>query len=249
MIRISLGNPGSGKTLAEVREMVINKTRRKTYSNIQTNLSNQKNIDASMIIKEELQSYKKNKLTGQNEAIMKYALNDTYWKKIKEPINVVLDEAHSIINSRRSMSKINIIVTEWIALVRRVLGSSEAGFGELVFITQLPNRIDLIARDMATQVRYHICHYWKSCKSCSSNWHETSEDPEPRFSCPVCGSHEIKKGRFSIELFHFKSMDLFNGWKNYGMKSYYNHYFLKDVERYFNVYDSLQWDNMFSKYY
>ena len=48
-IRISLGNAGSGKSLMEVRE-ILNNPDLKTYSNIQTNLKNQINIDPSMIM-------------------------------------------------------------------------------------------------------------------------------------------------------------------------------------------------------
>ena len=149
MIKIILGNVGSGKTALAVREMFVNKLNRKTYSNIITkNLKNVVPITPRMIIKEEIVTYKKNRKTGKEEPVYKHTLNVKFWKDIKEPINVVLDEAHSIINARRSMSKINIIVTDWIALIRRVLGQSESGYGELVLISQLANRIDVIAREM-----------------------------------------------------------------------------------------------------
>ena len=51
MIRISLGNVGSGKTVSEVREIFINKFHRKTYSNIKTKLNHQINLTHDMIIK------------------------------------------------------------------------------------------------------------------------------------------------------------------------------------------------------
>lgn len=70
---------------------------RKTYSNIKTKLKNQVNINPSMIIKKEVVDTKKKK-DGTIEPVYEYKLNIDYWKGIKEPINVILDEAHSIIN-------------------------------------------------------------------------------------------------------------------------------------------------------
>jgi len=153
-----------------VREMALNLNQRKTYSNIQTNLKNQIDIRSDMIIKREIVDYKKNRKTEEKEPVYKYALNIDFWKKIKEPLNVCIDEAHTILNSRRAMSKVNIIVSDWLALIRRVLGQTDAGFGELTFISQLANRIDVIARDMATNIIYTICHYLKTCKLCSMNY-------------------------------------------------------------------------------
>lgn len=75
----------------------MNMANRKTYSNIKTKLKNQVNINPSMIIKKEVVDTKKKK-DGTIEPVYEYKLNIDYWKGIKEPINVILDEAHSIIN-------------------------------------------------------------------------------------------------------------------------------------------------------
>lgn len=246
MIRISLGNVGSGKTANEVREMYINKRIRKTYSNILTKLPNQVNIKPSMIVKKKSVGTKQ-KRDGTVENVVEYSLNKEYWKSIKEPINVVLDEAHSIINSRRAMSKVNIIVTDWLSLIRRVLGSSDAGYGEVVFITQLPNRLDIIAREMATQVRYHICHFLKTCKRCGLTWQENSEMPEGYYVCYSCGCHDIQKHSHQVEIWHFPNMKDYDNWKNWGMKTFYKHYMVNDIEKYFPFYDTLQWDNLFNE--
>lgn len=248
MIRISLGNVGSGKTVCEVREMFLNKANRKTYSNIKTKLKNQVDINAKMIIKETITDYKKKK-DGTTEPIVKHELNREFWQQLKEPINVVLDEAHAIINARRAMSKINIITSDWLALIRRVLGSSESGYGELVFITQIPRRLDVIAREMATQVRYHVCHYRKTCDTCWATWVENSELPEQIHRCPICRSWKIKKHQHQIEIWHFEGMDGFNAWKNFKMDTYYKHYYIKNIEKYFPLYNFLSWDNMFSEFY
>lgn len=229
--------------------MALNKTARKIYSNIITKkLSHVIPIKNDMIVKKEIVDHKKKK-DGTTEPVYEMKLNVEYWKGITEPISCVLDEAHAIINARRAMSKVNIIVTDWIALLRRVLGSSESGYGELVLITQLPNRIDIIAREMATQIRYHICHYKKKCNKCGTAWQENSEMPEGLWFCPSCNSSNLKKYDHQIEVWHFPSMKHFIGWKEFSSKTFYKHYIIHDIEQYFHHYSTLQWENMFSDLY
>lgn len=247
MIRISIGNVGSGKTASEVREMALNKSNRITYSNIKTKLVNQTDINSNMIIKKEF--IRDSKTKNGIEPIYDLKLNINFWKSLNEPINIVLDEAHAIINSRRAMQKKNIIVTDWLALIRRVIGQNEAGNGELVLITQFPNRIDKIARDMATQIRFHLCHYQKTCKKCGVTWTENSELPETIWKCPRCNSFKILKHNHIIEVWHFSNIENYNAWKDgWNPKGYYNHYIIKDIENYFHLYDTLQWDNLFTEY-
>lgn len=249
MIIICLGNPGSGKTATVVREMALRTTGRLTYSNIKTKgIKNNNLIDPSMIIQKNMVSTKK-KRDGSEEPVYEYKLNTEFWKKIKEPIDVILDEAHAIINARRAMNKVNIIVTDWLALIRRVLGQSDSGYGRLVLISQLHNRIDIIAREMATQVRFHRCHYVKSCKKCGVSWQENSDIPEPMWQCPKCASFGIKKDSHVIEVWHFPNMTAYIGWKEYGMNTYHKHYLVHDIENYFPLYNTLQWNNLFSEYY
>ena len=248
MIKIYLGNVGSGKTVSAVREMYINENRRKTYSNIVTTLKNQVNINPTMIIKQEIIDYKK-KRTGEIEPVYKHSLNIEFWKKIKEPINVILDEAHSIINARRAMTKINVIVTDWIALIRRVLGQTESDSGELIFISQLERRLDPIARDMATQIRYHMMHYLKTCQGCFISWQEHSEMPETLTVCPKCRGFELIKSNYTVEVWHFTSIQMFQFWKDYGQQCFYKHYFIRYISKYFQYYSTMQWDNLFSEFY
>lgn len=249
MIRIILGNVGSGKTALAVREMYLTSNRKKTYSNIVTKIKNCVQIQPDMIIKKEIVDYKKNRKTGEKEPIYKHTMNAEYWQGIKEPINIVLDEAHSIINARRAMSKINQIVTDWLALIRRVLGQAESGYGNLIFISQLSNRIDIIAREMCHNVTYVLCHYVKICGKCYLSWGENSDFPEVREECPRCGSWKIKKHSHIIEVWQFQNMQYYDMWKNFGQKTFFKHYFIKDIEEYFKYYDTLQWDNLFSSYY
>lgn len=249
MIKIILGNVGSGKTAFAVRELALNMNNRRTYSNIHTDLKNQTDISPDMIIKKEIVDSKVNRKTGESEPVYKLTLNSEFWKNIGEPINVMIDEAHTILNSRRAMSKTNIIVSDWLALIRRVLGSTDAGFGELTFITQLANRIDIIARDMATNVIYTIAHYIKTCEHCGASWQENSEMPEGYLVCPICSRIKIFKHSHKLEVWHFPNISLYQNWHDYGQKTFYKHYILNDIENYFKHYNTLQWDNMFSSMY
>lgn len=248
MISIYLGSVGSGKTASAVRHMFLNTAKRKTYSNIVTKIKTQIDISPDMILKKEVVKTKKNK-QGEEVPVYDTKLNIDYWRNIKEPINVILDEAHSILNARRSMSKVNVILTDWIALIRRILGSTTADYGELILITQLPNRLDTIARDMATHVRYHICHYKKTCRKCGFSWNENSEMPEASYECLKCGYPNIFKHSYAIEVYCFANINAYNIWNDFSNKTYYNHFLINDIEKYFKLYNTLQWDNLFSEFY
>lgn len=243
MIRIFLGNIGSGKTSSCVREMFLNPSDKTTYSNIKTDMiKNNILISHDMIIKKEILSTKKN-----GEEVSKLTLNKEFWQKVIEKegsINVVLDEAHSIIDSRKSMSKVNAVMADFMALLRRILGSNDAGYGTLTLISQIPRRLDVVAREMAVNIRYHICHYKKLCKRCGLSWRETNEVPEPRFRCPRCKTSSIKKMKHYIEVFHFANMDYFEQWFYLHKHTYHKRYLIPDIERYFKFYDTLQWDNL-----
>lgn len=236
MIRLSVGNVGSGKTATEVREMILSPNKRATFTNILIKggiaVPHVKLLQKEMILEETEDG--------------KFKLNIEFWKQLKEPINIVIDEAHTIFNSRRAMSKKNIIISEWIALIRRVLGASESGVGDLVLITQMPYRIDNIARDMANQVRYHICHFRKICPNCKYNWIETSETAEPVHQCPMCNHPKVIKCNHTIEVWHFTTVQSYMEWKLLGKQTFHRHYMVNDIEAYFPYYDTLQWDNLFN---
>lgn len=246
-ILISVGLPGSGKTACAVRDLMMNKTGRKVYSNIITkHIPNNHLIKAEYIFKKTLVDVKE-KRDGSKVPIYDYELNEEFWTSIKEPVSVIVDEAHTIINARRSMSKKNVIMGDWLSLIRRVLSGVEGGYGELHLITQIPRRIDVLAKEMATQVRLHICHYLKSCKRCSYTWQETNDEREPMWRCSNCGSYDLRKHSHRIEVFHFANMQMYEAYEFFGMKSFHRHYFVNDIEKVFPLYDTLQWDNLFSK--
>lgn len=249
MIKIYLGNVGSGKTACAVREMFLNENHRKTYSNILVDLPHVIPIKASMIIKKTAVGEKKNKSTGDTTPVYEYSLNKEFWMEQKdEPKNIIIDEAHSIINSRRSMSTINIIVTDWLALIRRFLGQAESGYGNLIFISQLEKRIDVIAREMCNEVHYHICHYNKVCNSCLYSWDENNETPRQKWNCPECGFQKVTKCNHRIEVLEFASIIAYSNWKVFGQETFYIRYLITDIEDYFDYYDTLQLANLLTEF-
>lgn len=248
VIRISLGNVGSGKTANEVREMVLNKANRQIFSNIHTKgIKHCYDLNANMILKREVKGTTKKK-DGTVQEVVDYTINQEFWQSIKDPCSVVLDEFHIFADPRNSMSKRSRLMMQWVALIRRVLGSNPSGEGELVIITQLPNRVDVILREMAHQIRYHVGHFDKQCQQCKYSWHETSEASEPQWNCPRCGSNTIKRTRFYIEIWHFTSMARFMDWRYLSHKTYHRHYLVRDIEQYFPLYNTLQWDNLFENF-
>lgn len=247
MIRIMLGNPGSGKTVCMVRELFFNSSRRMTFSNIITqDIDNNITINQDMLIKKNILKTKKS-----GEVVYDLKLNVDFWKKAVEKhqaINICIDEAHTVLNPRKSMSKKNVLMTDFLSLVRRILGSNDGGYGELIFITQLDNRIDTIAREMCTSVRYHRMHYKKSCESCGATWRETNETAEPRLFCPRCFNYKLRKHSHIVEVWHFKSMRHYIYWQYNKVESYHRNYFVKDIERFFPMYNTLQWESLVSDY-
>lgn len=250
MIRLSLGALGSGKTACEVRNVVLNPYRMKTYSNIRMiDVADNIPLKADMIMKKDIVDYHKNKKSGQLEPVYKMKLNIEFWTKLTEPINLIIDEAHNILNSRRSMSKANIILTDFLALTRRILGENTSGYGDLVLITQLPYRLDSIARDMATRVDYHICHWAKVCTICKYSFTESTEAPEEAKLCPKCNSHKLVKTNHIIEVYRFAGIQAYQNWSILRQPSYYRHYLIKDIEKYFGKYNSFDIYDLFEGFY
>jgi hypothetical protein len=246
MIKIYLGGIGSAKTASCVRDIMEHHDKQ-YVSNIMTpKLKNNIQMTREMIVRKEDTGIIKNKLP-----VYKQTVNREYWETLKKKypsMNVIIDEAHTIMNSRRSMSKNNIVISEWLALLRRVVGQDSENEGSLTLISQLDYRIDIIARDMATMIRYHIAHYKKSCKRCGCEWQENNEIPEPLFICPSCNSNKVMKHSFVVECYSFQNMNNYMMWKYRGSKTYYSRFLIHDIEKVFPYYNTLQWDNLISDY-
>jgi hypothetical protein len=247
MIKIYLGNVGSGKTVSAVRE-IINNSNFVTYSNIMTKkIKNNIVINKDMIIKKELLFTKKS-----GEEMFKYSFNKDFWINAisKNPnMNIIIDEAHTVLNSRRAMSKQTQCLLDFIALIRKILGSSSTGQGSLILISQLERRLDPVASEMATQIKFHICHYRKTCRNCGYSFSENNEAIEIRNACQKCGEYSLKKSDHVVEVYQFPRMDNFVRWKYLGIpfkQTGNRHYLIKDIEKYFDYYNTLQWENLFS---
>jgi hypothetical protein len=177
----------------------------------------------------------------------KYSVNQEFWQKSIERyhgINIVIDEAHSIMNARRGMTAKAVVVQDWISLLRRVVGATESGTGRLYLITQVERRLDVLSKEQSTETRFCLCHYSKICRFCGWNCQENNETPEPVFVCPYC-NHQLTKCNHVIEMWHFMNYQDFILWKYLGKKKmYYKHYLITDIELIFQFYNTMQWESM-----
>ena len=89
----------------------------------------------------------------------------------------------------------------------------------------------------------------KTCENCGATWTENSEMPEGYIICPQCSSNKLQKHSHKVEVWHFPNMQKFLAWHQMGMKTYYRWYIVKDIEKYFSMYNTLQWDNLLSDFY
>jgi hypothetical protein len=248
LIRLIFGNVGSGKTSSAVLYMKNNPM--KTFiTNIDVRgrgFDHVIKLTGSMIITKQILSHKKD-----GTEVKKLTLNTEFWKNLvteKGEVNIVLDEAHVLLNPRRSMSKVNILMNDWISMLRRVIGSQD-GMGELVLITQLSRRLDIVAKELATDVQFCINHYLSRCSMCKTEWWEHNEMANKFLKCPRCNDWRIKRIKSNIEVMCFKNVDHFAAYKENGIKSYYKRYMILNIESIYNNYISLQWEDMLSEFY
>lgn len=245
MITLFLGNVGSGKTASAVWE-VINKPYRKYYTNIKIKAKNAISIKGDMIIKKELQRTV-NKKDGTQKPIYDISLNKEFWMNVEKPISIILDETDQYLFARSGMSKTNKIMSQWLSMIRRVLGQGDVN-AELILITQLSRKMDVIGREMAHNIKYFLCTYLIQCKKCGATYQENSDMPKKMELCE-CGGYRFNKHSHVITVYCFADIDAFTGWKEWGMKTYYENYNILDIHKTFDKYDSYQWDDMFEDFY
>lgn len=246
MIRIILGKMGSGKTSSVVREMVLNEDEKPTFSNIvlKSKKINHIQITKDMIFNKDVIGY-----TKDGKEKHKLNLNIDYWKEVREKygsINIVIDEAHTLYNSRSAMSSKNKLFSEWLALLRRVVNDSNSD-GSLTLISQLSRRIDIIGKELATKIEYCKMHYLKTCNKCKTKYKETNEDNIIIKKCQVCGYNKFKKSNFIIEKWEFQDTEACDFWLNTKQKTYFSHYYIIDIENYFKYYNTFQWEDLLSE--
>lgn len=134
MIICFLGGIGSGKTLSVVRE-IINK-KQYTFTNFELKgISNYHRIEFNDIFK---QIEKKS-----------YDVNWEFWNKQvnkNKNFSIYLDEVHSLINARRSQTAMNILMSNWVAQIRKIL--SDSADNHLYIISQTLRKIDVNFREL-----------------------------------------------------------------------------------------------------
>jgi len=247
MIRIFIGNVGSGKTISIIKELADNKNNKfypVTFSNIKTKGLNNILITKDMLLIKEVTGYKRS-----GEEVYKLRFNKEFWEEQKKKygsFNIVIDEAHTIYNSRKSMSKQNIIMGDFLALIRKI-AQDPIGKCHLTLISQLVRRIDKIALEMSTQLRHHVAIYDKVCNDCSARYLEHNEMPEPIAQCSKCGSYDLKKTNHRLIVWFFQNYDDYADWLEMGEKTHYKIIKINSIEEYFNLYDTLQLDNLISE--
>lgn len=240
MIKAYLGNVGSGKTLMAVQSILSDSTI--TYTNIATiGIKHAIRLNKNMLIKETITGVKRN-----GEPVIKKEFNESFWLETKKKypkINIILDEAHTLLNSRMSTSKQNIILTNFLALIRKFLGTSNM-HGHCILISQLSGRLDIIARDMCSYVQYHLGHFIYKCQICNTKYYSNSEMSLCDV-CPGCGSSEVIKVKTSIEIWRFNNMEDFEIWKYTKRKTFFERGIIYNPEKLYNKYDTMQWDSLF----
>jgi len=179
----------------------------------------------------------------------KYIVNKPFWKDVPKPISIVFDEAHELFSSRDSMTKTNKLIAQFTAMIRRFLGEGDVN-GDLIYITQLVGRIDKIAREMAHEIHYHVCYWNETCLQCGFTRTWSSEMPRRTSDelCP-CGYHKMRRYGHRINVKRFGGNDMFNAWKEFGVKSWYEEYYIDDGSNYFELYDTHQWSTFFDSMY
>lgn len=132
MIIAFIGNVGSGKTVSMVKSIV-------DYKGVAYTNFNLKDCDYTRLKFEDL-------------IILKNEKKDVNWKKWDEIrgkhkyFSIFLDEVDELINARASMTKRNMLLSRWVAQIRKILKDNPDN--HLFISTQTPRKIDVNFRDL-----------------------------------------------------------------------------------------------------
>lgn len=139
MIVIYVGGVGSGKTLSIVKEIV--RRENPCFVNFDMEHHTATRLRWEHLIEKHDDGSKKGGMR----------VNYQYWNDISsknpEGFDIYLDEFHNIMGSRRGMSKRNVLMSDWLSQVRKILGENERC--NLYLLTQKLRRIDINSRDLA----------------------------------------------------------------------------------------------------
>ena len=155
MIIVLVGNIGTGKTVALMRQIIIRgnafktaltrgatKLPYKAIVNFNTlNIPYAQRIRATDIIKERV--IETTMPNGKVTYKTKHVVNWEYWEDLRDNyhFDVFLDELNTTINSRDAMSITNKLFSKWLFQIRKILGSSE--LNNIYIVTQHINQIDI----------------------------------------------------------------------------------------------------------
>jgi hypothetical protein len=89
----------------------------------------------------------------------------------------------------------------------------------------------------------------KDCLGCGCSWREHSDVPEELKLCPACGSEDLIKKDFVIQIKYFTSISRYEDFRFLGARTWWKEDVIPDIEKSFVHYDTLQWDNLFSDLY
>ena len=144
MIKLIIGGIGSGKSVTAVKE--ITDRNNPVFTNFNLRNPNVIRLKTEHIISETPDE------SGKN---IKKKVNWMFWNEYVSdngPFDIVIDEAHNVMHSRRAMSSWNILFTTWLSQIRKILGSNEKN--HLYLVTQRLKGIDLAGRDLCHEIIY-----------------------------------------------------------------------------------------------
>lgn len=220
MIKLLLGGVGSGKSVSLAR--YVYSRQNPVWVNFPILAKNARRLMLSHIIEKEVLGVRKN-----GEEVTKQKVNYSFWREnLGDSCDIVLDEAHNILMSRMSMSKNNVLITQWLAQIRKILGASE--HNDIILSSQRLAGLDVIPRELCSEI---IAVQKLTLK----------EMQETRV---------IKNGRAEIKMlpvvviiqYHFmgdRCLDAYTAWKELGQKSFkYRSSFVANP--FFQLYDSYE---------
>lgn len=147
MIKLIIGGTGSGKSVTLAKFAVHRKN--DIFVNFALATPNSIRLKHTDIIAEKVVGMKKN-----GQPIMQKSVNYPFWKeRLGKGCDILLDEAHNIFSARMSMSKQNVLLGQWLAQIRKILGTSEKH--DIILASQRFSGLDVVGRD--------LCHHIIAC--------------------------------------------------------------------------------------
>ena len=138
-----VGGVGSGKSVSATKKVLDSKPQH-CYCNFGINTSNSTRIKKDNVITQEITGK-----TPRGKDVIEMKVNWEFWNKQKKKhgnYHIFLDECHNLFHSRQSMKKFNVLGTQWISQIRKLLGASETT--HIYLMSQKIKRIDSAFRDL-----------------------------------------------------------------------------------------------------